>query len=197
MKALLDRISRCVTERSGRYDYLVSPLEGAPEPLWPALLDEAASTLAGAIETASCDGLVCFEAMGIQIGTLVAQRTGKPLYIARKKRFSSLRGLSFKVRSRGEERQFFLYGTFTGQRIVLVDDVISTGATMAAACRALRSQGADVRLAVVVVARGSRYQARLRALELNLAALGRVRVAGRRVHLVPDGGTGAPSDRPS
>jgi predicted amidophosphoribosyltransferase len=58
--------------------------------------------------------------------------------------------LSIDERARNIEGVFEVDGAVAGRRFLLVDDVVTTGATLMAAATALRSAGADVPAAAVV-----------------------------------------------
>jgi ComF family protein len=58
--------------------------------------------------------------------------------------------LSIDERARNLEGVFEVDGAAAGRRFLLVDDVVTTGATLVAAATALRSAGADVPAAAVV-----------------------------------------------
>jgi len=78
------------------------------------------------------DKVVVPEALGLPIGTLIAQMKGKPMAIVRKRPFGTDEYLLDKVEySSGYEKgKYYIYGVKTGERILIVDDTISTGGTL-------------------------------------------------------------------
>ncbi|WEK13823.1 MAG: phosphoribosyltransferase family protein [Candidatus Microbacterium phytovorans] len=73
---------------------------------------------------------------------------------------SDQRGLDRRARAENVIGAFRARGPAAGQRVVVVDDVVTTGATLAEAVRALREAGADVVGGVAVAATPRRRLAR-------------------------------------
>jgi phosphoribosyl-AMP cyclohydrolase/adenine/guanine phosphoribosyltransferase-like PRPP-binding protein len=78
------------------------------------------------------DKIVVPEVLGLPIGTLIAQMKGKPIAIVRKRTFGTDNYLLDKVEySSGYEKgKYYIYGVKPGERILIVDDTISTGGTL-------------------------------------------------------------------
>jgi ComF family protein len=75
----------------------------------------------------------------------IAQRLDKPylpLTLLRKRRTPSQNGLSFLGRARNVEGAFNVMHDVSGKRVLLVDDVYTTGATINACAKALARAGA-------------------------------------------------------
>lgn len=77
----------------------------------------------------------------------------QPKLLVRKRYTVSQTGLSAQARKKNSEGAFLAAKGVCGRHVLLVDDVVTTGATMAAAAQALREGGAEkVSLAAVAVA---------------------------------------------
>lgn len=139
------------------YDYLVNPItEGIP-----AASPEVLEWIVGVLDRVapkSVDKIVTFEALGVPYATLLAQRRKKPLVIIRKRDFHSQTHLFAKVpyASGFEKGNYFVYGVSRGDRVILVDDMVSTGGSLIPTIKAMRSKGAVI-AAVLCVAEKPEY----------------------------------------
>ncbi|WP_456481628.1 hypoxanthine/guanine phosphoribosyltransferase [Methanopyrus sp.] len=142
-----------VVNRNG-YWYFIHPItDGVPE-LPPELLREVVYRIVRALDNTDFDKIVCVEAMGIHLGALLSDVLDRPLVIVRKREY----GLDGEVEITQEKgygvEKLYLNGVSEGDRVVVVDDVISTGGTLVGLLNALDDVGAEVEDVVVVVARG-------------------------------------------
>ncbi len=154
MQGLLEESLRAAPiVKRGKYNYFIHPITDGVPYLEPGLLNDVTDRIIDVLEP-DFDKILTIEAMGIHIGTALALRTGKPLSIIRKREY----GLPGEVKvdqstgySKGE---LFLNGISKGDRLVIIDDVISTGGTLKAVWTAVKSVGADIVDTVVVIERG-------------------------------------------
>ncbi|MFQ5919445.1 MAG: hypoxanthine/guanine phosphoribosyltransferase [Thermoplasmata archaeon] len=127
--------------RFGEYEYFVHPISDGIPPADPVLVEEVVDALV-AVGDFDCDKIVTAEAMGFPLAALLSLRTGKPYVFLRKREY----GLPGEVRVRqttGYSRaDMFMNYVGRGDRVVIVDDVISTGGTVRAIVAALRQVGA-------------------------------------------------------
>jgi len=106
------------------------------------------------------DYIVTAEVMGIHVSALVSYETGIPLVIIRKKKF----GLEGEVevpiersyrRIAGEKEEvLYINSIKKGDRVLLIDDVMSEGGTVISIVKGLRKIGAVVKDIVIVMNRG-------------------------------------------
>ena len=108
----------------------------------PALLREIAGELA-AILPADDEAVAGLELGGVPVATLLAQLTNRPLLLLRK-----------QARDHGT-RAVAEGGDVAGHRVLMVADVVTTGAQFVASARALRAAGAIVNHAACVIDRQS------------------------------------------
>jgi len=137
----------------GDYYYFIHPItDGVPE-LTPALLSEVADRIIELVDT-SVDKIVTIEAMGIPVGTALSMKTGIPLVIIRKRQYNLPNEIAVHQCTGYSKGELYLNGIAKGDRVLIVDDVISTGGTMKAVIQALEIAGALVSDIVAVIERG-------------------------------------------
>ncbi len=126
------------------YLYIVNPITDnipPPDPLLTALLAESMKRFLES--TGQASKVVVPEALGLPVGSLVAQRLGLPLAVVRKRRYP-VDGIEVEYTSGYEEGKYYVYGVEPGDRVYLVDDAVSTGGTIKAVAEALERAGAEV-----------------------------------------------------
>lgn len=82
----------------------------------------------------------------VELARPLSRRAGMPLSLAalqRARQTSSQAGLSLLARRRNMRGAFQALGRFDGQRVLVVDDVMTTGATLDAVARCLKQAGAS------------------------------------------------------
>ena len=89
--------------------------------------------------------------MSIQYGTALTLRTGIPLQIIRKRSSGRPDEIVFSAETGYGKSDMFLSGLPKGSKVMIVDDVISTGGTLEAMVKVLKDNGIDVREAAIVL----------------------------------------------
>ncbi|WP_436901212.1 hypoxanthine/guanine phosphoribosyltransferase [Halovenus halobia] len=146
LKASLDEAP--IIDKDG-YSYLVHPISNGVPMLDPELLREV---VVGIIRTADLDvdKIVAPEAMGIHIATAVSLQTDLPLVVVRKRPYGLEDEFALHKSTGYSESEMYLNDIDEGDRLLILDDLISTGGTMAAICDALDEIGAEIADIVVV-----------------------------------------------
>jgi adenine phosphoribosyltransferase len=139
--------------RRGDYRYFVHPVTDGVSELKPALLREIIDQVKR-IADLNVDKIVAIEAMGIQIGTALSLDTDIPMVIVRKKSYGLSGEIEISQQTGYSKGALYLNGIRHGDRVIVVDDVISTGGTLLATLKALKIAGAGAIKAICVIERG-------------------------------------------
>jgi len=131
------------------YEYLVHPISNGVPVLDPALLREV---VVGMVRRADLevDKIVAPEAMGIHIATALSLQTDVPLVVIRKREYGLEGEVALHQQTGYSSSEMFINDVEPGDSVLIVDDLLSTGVTLAAICGALDDIGADI--ADIVVA---------------------------------------------
>jgi predicted amidophosphoribosyltransferase len=119
---------------------------------------------------------------GYRVPDLIARRAGFRVerLLRQARRTGDQRGLDRAERRRNVDRSLVATGA-AGRKVVVVDDVVTTGASLAEAVRALRAAGADVVGAVTVAATPRRHPTGMNGILTHSKLTGdRVRTRGYR-----------------
>lgn len=151
---LIASLESCPMVRRGEYNYFIHPITDGVPLLEPTLLREVACAMIGVMDLGNVDKIVTAEAMGIHIGTTLSLMTDIPLNIMRKRQYSLPGEIAVHQSTGYAKGELYLNGIEKGDRVVVIDDVISTGGTMKAVIAALELAGAEVVDICVVIRRG-------------------------------------------
>ena len=131
------------------YSYLVHPLSNGVPMLEPELLREVVVGVTRAADL-DVDKIVAPEAMGIHIATALSLQTDIPLVVIRKRSYGLDEEVPLHKTTGYSESEMFINDIEAGDDLLIVDDLLSTGGTMASICEALDDIGANISDIVVV-----------------------------------------------
>ena len=119
----------------------------------PEAFNEVVGLMAEALAGRDVDALVAVEARGFLFGAALAYSLGKPLVPVRKrgKLPYHTHSVTYSLEYGEDTMEMHTDAVVEGQRVVIVDDVLATGGTLAAACRLVEKAGAKVDCLALVV----------------------------------------------
>ena len=154
---ILDEFRKArIARRPGRrgldeYMYIVNPITDNIPPPSSATMGLIAEYLASKAPN-GIDKVVTVEALGLPVATLVAQRLGLPLAVVRERRFPA-EGWTEPFQSGYKEGTHYIYGLQPGERVVLVDDAVSTGGAAESVIKGLERHGVEARAVLASIAK--------------------------------------------
>lgn len=155
MEELKRSLSEAPVVEFDDYQYFVHPVTDGIPLVEPDLLREIASALASRLDLDPVEKIVTPEAMGIHHAAALSLETDVPFVVVRKRSY----GLDGEVAVHGRtgygESDLYVNNVCAGDRVLVVDDVYSTGGTLSAVCSALEDIGAEIEDVAVVLRRGS------------------------------------------
>ncbi len=132
-----------IIEKEG-YHYFVHPISDGIPMLRPELLREIVIGIIRKAEIEAVDKIVAPEAMGIHISTAVSLMTDIPLVVIRKRQYGLDSEVSISQVTGYSENEMYINDIHEGDRVLILDDVLSTGGTLKGITTALDDIGADV-----------------------------------------------------
>jgi adenine phosphoribosyltransferase len=140
-----------IIEKEGGYQYVVHPISNGVPMLRPELLREVVVGVMRVADLERVDKIVTPEAMGIHISTAVSLMTDIPLVVIRKRAYGLDGEVSLHQQTGYSESEMYINDVEEGDRVLILDDLLSTGGTLAAVTEALDDIGAEIIDTVVVV----------------------------------------------
>jgi adenine phosphoribosyltransferase len=145
-KSLLDAP---IIEKEG-YHYFVHPISDGVPMLEPELLREIVIKIIRKADV-DVDKIVTPAAMGIHISTAVSLMTDIPLVVVRKRQYGLEGEVALSQVTGYSENEMFVNDVDAGDRVLLLDDVLSTGGTLRGITGALEEIGAEIADIVAVI----------------------------------------------
>ena len=171
-----------VVER-GDYEYIVNPITDGVPRLDPRVLTEVVDAMAE-IGNFDCDLILTVEALGIPLATALSLRTGKPFSIVRKKMYGLPGEVNLAQVTGYSKATLFVNGLNPGDRVVIVDDVVSTGGTLWALVDALKKVNVQIVDIIVAIEKTDKKAEIERKIGMQIKTLVKVEVVDGKVVIV-------------
>ncbi len=182
LENLKESLHKAPIVKKGEYNYFVHPITDGVPLVEPSLIEEVVEVISKIVNL-DVDKIVCIEAMGIPIATALSIKTGIPFVIVRKRTYGLKGEVDVHQITGYSDGKLFINGIKRGERVIIVDDVVSTGGTLIAVLNALKSIGAEVMDVVVVIEKGEGKSIVERKSGLKIKSLLKVDVKDNKVIL--------------
>ena len=167
------------------YPYFIHPLtDGVPRQT-SELLSATRDLLLHRIDWNEVDLILSVEAMGLPLASVLSVATGIPTVVARKRSYG-LEGERIIDQSTGYSKgEIWINDVSPGERVIVVDDVISTGGTMEPVLSALIDMGVELSGVWTIFEKGQGMQNLIDKHEWPLHSLVRIEMVDGVVNVLP------------
>ena len=138
----------------GDYPYFIHPITDGVPRIEPNVLEAIIELSLPLINWDSIDIILGIEAMGLPLMAPLSMRTGIPMVIARKRQYGLEGEVEINQETGYSKGSIFLNDIKPGEKIAIIDDVLSTGGTMRSVIEGVKKTGAVIENIVIVVEKG-------------------------------------------
>jgi adenine phosphoribosyltransferase len=154
---LKSSLEKCKIVNRNGYNYFIHPISDGVPCIHPVMINEIVRYIPNITDVDGVDYVLTIEAMGIPIATELAIRKHIPLNIVRKRPYH-LEGEIELAQSTGYSKgNLYVNGLHKGDKVLIVDDVISTGGTLVPLVKALHTIGVEITDVIIAIGRGEGY----------------------------------------
>ena len=171
----------------GDYPYFIHPVTDGVPRMEPGVLQAITKLAVDRVEWGKVDLLLGIEAMGLPLTAPLSVETGIPLVIARKRSYGLEGEVEIDQSTGYSKGAMYLNDLNQGERVAIVDDVLSTGGTLEAVIEGVRRAGAEVTEIIAVIEKGQGLK-RLQGLYpgIRIQSLVRFEMDGDTIVLLDD-----------
>ena len=172
--------------QKGHYFYVIHPLTDGIPAIHPDLLNEVTMELQDRIEPLKpLDKIVTMEAMGIPLATALSMKMNIPFVIIRKRQYGLPKEIRVHQATGYSESTLYINDLKKGDRVVIVDDVLSTGGTLNAILPVMQKLGVKVKGVFVAVYKGDCLEHIMEEYNVDINALTHIDIENKKVVILP------------
>jgi len=182
LKILKKSLIKSQIVKRGKYSYFVHPItDGIPD-VKPDLLNEVICEMEKRVRKyGKIDKIVTIEAMGIPLATALSVKMKIPFAIIRKKPYGLPDEIVVEQTTGYSKARLYINGLKPKDKIVIVDDVLSTGGTIKALILALKNMRVNLKGIVVVVDRGNVAKKLMKEFDVNIDSIVKIDIINDKV----------------
>lgn len=167
------------------YEYFVNPITDGIPIVEPDLINEVVDEIKKNVENFEYfDKIVTLEAMGIPLVTLLSIKMNKSFLIIRKRPYFFKDERKIEQKTGYSKSSLFINGLKRNDRVVIVDDVLSTGGSLESVLSALKNMGVKVVGVVVVVDKGLKADFISKKFDLDVVSLVKIQIKNGVVEIL-------------
>ena len=138
----------------GEYPYFIHPISDGIPRMEAEVLRATRDLIVSMVDWSQIDLIVSVEAMGLPLLAAVGEATGKPTVVIRKRSYGMEGEVRVDVSTGYSSSTAYINDISPGERILVVDDVISTGGTLEPLLESLEGMGAVLQEVIVAIEKG-------------------------------------------
>ena len=138
----------------GDYPYFIHPISDGIPRMDADVLRATRDLIVEMVEWSNIDLIVSVEAMGLPLLAAVGDATGKPTVVIRKRQYGMDGEVRVDVSTGYSQSTTYINDIKQGERILIVDDVISTGGTLEPILATLEEMGVILQDIVIAIEKG-------------------------------------------
>ncbi len=182
IKQLRKTLTQVPVVKKGSYHYVIHPITDGIPSIASELLQEITDEIYQRMEKyGKIDKIVTMEAMGIPLAASLSLKMKLPFTIIRKKSYGLPEEISVEQVTGYSKAHLYVNGLERGERVVIVDDVLSTGGTLKAVLTVLKTMGVNVHGVIVAIDKGNIAEAIAQESGVAIEALVKIDVVDGKV----------------
>ena len=169
----------------GEYPYFIHPISDGIPRMDADVLRATRDLIVEMVDWANIDLIVSVEAMGLPLLATVGDATGKPTVVIRKRQYGMEGEVRVDVATGYSQSTTYINDIAPGERILIVDDVISTGGTLEPILDTLEEMGVILQDIVIAIEKGEgRERLAKERPEWPIRTLARIDIINGRVEIL-------------
>ena len=138
----------------GDYPYFIHPISDGIPRMDADVLRATRDLIVEMVDWSKIDLVVSVESMGLPLLAAVGEATGKPTVVIRKREYGMEGEVRVNVSTGYSQSTTYINDISQGERILIVDDVISTGGTLEPILATLEEMGVILQDIVIAIEKG-------------------------------------------
>ena len=169
----------------GEYPYFIHPISDGIPRMDADVLRATRNLIVEMVDWSKIDLIVSVEAMGLPLLAAVGDATGKPTVVIRKREYGMEGEVRVDVSTGYSQSTTYINDISPGERILIVDDVISTGGTLEPILATLEEMGVILQDIVIAIEKGEgRERLAKERPEWPIRTLARIDIIDGRVEIL-------------
>ena len=169
----------------GEYPYFIHPISDGIPRMEAEVLRATRDLIVSMVDWSQIALIVSVEAMGLPLLAAVGEATGKPTVVIRKRSYGMEGEVRVDVSTGYSSSTAYINDISSGERILVVDDVISTGGTLEPLLESLEGMGAVLQEVIVAIEKGDgRERLSEERPEWPIRTLARIDIVDGKVEIV-------------
>ena len=169
----------------GEYPYFIHPISDGIPRMEAEVLRATRDLIVSMVDWSRIDLIVSVEAMGLPLLAAVGEATGKPTVVIRKRSYGMEGEVRVDVSTGYSSSTAYINDISPGERLLIVDDVISTGGTLEPLLESLEGMGAILKDVIVAIEKGEgRVRLSEERPEWPIRTLSRIDIVDGKVEII-------------
>jgi len=169
----------------GEYPYFIHPISDGIPRMEAEVLRATRDLIVSMVDWSQIDLIVSVEAMGLPLLAAVGEATGKPTVVIRKRSYGMEGEVRVDVSTGYSSSTAYINDITPGERLLIVDEVISTGGTLEPLLESLEGMGAVLQDVIVAIEKGEgRVRLSEERPEWPIRTLSRIDIVDGKVEII-------------